>query len=129
MVKKLLHAKLCKLVIIPNYVLLVNIVVCSWTTTTNVGAGRRPKAMKNNDAPFYLGIEYVSTTLSKGIWFRNQPMGLNKLNAIMKSMAKAAEYYHSARKSCVQRWLDAVRCPGSPLIQELSEVDIKTPLA
>ncbi|XP_070547977.1 uncharacterized protein KIAA1958-like [Ptychodera flava] len=75
-------------------------------------AKRRPEAMNFDDAPFYLGIEYVTSTLQRGIWFRKQPMGVNKLNTIMKSMANAAGLSdklsnHSARKACVQRLLDA----------------------
>ncbi|XP_077990940.1 uncharacterized protein KIAA1958-like [Glandiceps talaboti] len=73
---------------------------------------RRPQQMKCEDYPFYIGIEYNKSILQNGIWFKNQPIGVNKLNTIMKSMAKSAGLSdklsnHSARKACVQRLLDA----------------------
>ncbi|XP_077863256.1 uncharacterized protein KIAA1958-like [Saccoglossus kowalevskii] len=71
-------------------------------------AAHQPDRMNCSSAPFYPGIEYVQCTIAKGIWSRNQPMGINKLTTIMKTMSKAdltgklSIYNHSARKTCVQ---------------------------
>ena len=64
---------------------------------------KRPENMIADDAPFYLGINHTKTDGSKKHWFKSAPMGVNKLNSLMKTMASKANINnerltnHSAR--------------------------------
>ena len=51
---------------------------------------RQPENMMADDAPFYLGINHTKTDGSKKHWFKLAPMGVNKLNTWMKTMASKA---------------------------------------
>lgn len=68
---------------------------------------KRPENMMADDAPFYLGINYTKKDSSKKHWFKAAPMGMNKLNTLMKTMALKANINnerltnHSARKHMI----------------------------
>ena len=71
---------------------------------------KRPENMMADDAPFYLGTETTrKQTAPKKEWFKSTPMGVNKLNTLMKTMASKANINnerltnHSARKHMIQK--------------------------
>ena len=74
---------------------------------------KQPKNMMADNAPFYLGINYTKTDGSKIHWFKSAPMGVNKLNTLMKTMASKANINnerltnHSARKHMIQKLNDS----------------------
>ena len=45
--------------------------------------------MKTDDAPFYLAVSNVKSDSGKP-WFKKAPVGVNKLNTLMKAMAQRA---------------------------------------
>ena len=51
--------------------------------------------MLKPDPPFYLAVNYFKTEgelKSEGSkWFKSQPMGVNKLNSLMKEMTETAK--------------------------------------
>ena len=73
---------------------------------------KRPKSMMADVAPFYLGLNYTRKDSSKKIWFKAAPMGVNKLNTLMKTMALKANINnepltnHSARKHRIKKLND-----------------------
>ena len=75
-------------------------------------ASRRPEQMKSDDRPFYLTINYTRVANSLKPWFKAAPMGSNKLNSLMKTMAEKAGLNaenltnHSARKRMIQKLND-----------------------
>jgi len=54
-----------------------------------VYAEKSPVEMKTKDVPFYLAVTIVKSGFGKP-WFKKAPVGLNKLNTLMKIMAKKA---------------------------------------
>ena len=71
-----------------------------------VFAERRPAEMKTDDAPFYLAVNNVKSGSGKP-WFKKAPVGVNKLNTLMKTMAQKAGLgpnfkNHSGRKTMIQ---------------------------
>ena len=67
---------------------------------------KRPAELKTDDAPFYLAVNNVKSGSAKP-WFRKAPVGVNKLNTLMKTMAQEAELgqtskNHSGRKTMIQ---------------------------
>ena len=78
---------------------------------------KRPKETLVDGSPFYLTINNLSReklALSSAKWFKPQPMGVNKLNTLMRDCAKAAGHgtdkritNHSARKTLVQKLRDS----------------------
>ena len=52
-------------------------------------AEKRPAEMKTDDAPFYLTVNNVTSGSGKP-WFKKAPVGVNKLNTVMKTMAQKA---------------------------------------
>ena len=74
-------------------------------------ASKRPDDMNNKVSPFYLAINHSDTRnpASGKPWFKSAPMGVNKLNALLKTMAQKAELdtsnlsNHSARKRMIQK--------------------------
>ena len=50
-------------------------------------AKHRPKAMDTPDSPFYIVVNQNSIG---GKWFKNQPVGRDKLGVMMKTMARNA---------------------------------------
>ena len=55
---------------------------------------KRPENMLQPDSPFYLTVNYFKTEgdlKSEGSkWFKSQPMGVNKLNSLIKEMIETA---------------------------------------
>ena len=51
---------------------------------------KRPENMLKPDSPFYLAVNYFKTDgelkAEGSKWFKFQPMGVNKLNSLMKEM-------------------------------------------
>lgn len=72
-------------------------------------ASKRPEDMKKPDSPFYLSINHTKSAESTKPWFKSAPMGVNKLNSLMKTMAMKAGLNaenltnHSGRKRMIQR--------------------------
>ena len=71
-----------------------------------VYAEKRPAEMKTDDAPFYLAVNNVKSGSGKP-WFKKAPVGVNKLNSLMKAMAQKAGLgpnfkIHSGRKTMIQ---------------------------
>jgi len=62
--------------------------------------------MKTDDAPFYLAVNSIKSGSCKP-WFKKAPVGLNKLNTLMKTMALKTGLgpnfkNHSGRKTVIQ---------------------------
>ena len=56
--------------------------------TYKVFAEKRPTQMNFDEAPFYLVVNNIKTdSLDKKPWFKQSPVGVNKLNSIMKVMS------------------------------------------
>ena len=55
---------------------------------------KRPPSMLESDSSFYLSVNYFKTETHASVegknWFKAQPMGVNKLNNIMKEVTQAA---------------------------------------
>ena len=51
---------------------------------------KRPENMLKPDSPFYLAVNYFKTEgelkAEGSKWFKSQPMGVNKLNSLMKEV-------------------------------------------
>ena len=68
---------------------------------------KRLENMLKPDSPFYLAVNYFKTEgelKSEGSkWFKSQPMGINKLNSLMKEVTETAgiseKTNHSGRKT------------------------------
>ena len=77
----------------------------------------RPPEANTPDSPFYLGIKYKRQSDSI-IWYKNQPMGKNKLGKFMASASteigitnkKVTD--HSVCKTMIQRLIDAKYTPN-----------------
>ena len=67
-------------------------------------ASKRPEQMKSDDSPFYLAINYTRVANSSKPRFKAAPVGSNKLNTLMKTMAEMTN--HSARKRMIQKLND-----------------------
>ena len=85
---------------------------------------KRPPSMLDPDSSFYLSVNYFKTETHASVegknWFKAQPMGVNKLNNIMKDMTQAAgisaKTNHSGRKTLVQKLQDS-GIPPNQIIQ------------
>ena len=75
-------------------------------------ASKRPEQMNSADSPFYLAVNYTKLTQSSKPWFKAAPMGINKLNSLMKTMDQKGGLHaenltnHSARKRMIQKLND-----------------------
>ena len=76
-------------------------------------AQRRPEDCNNADCPFYLAVNNVKERNETQAWFKRTAVGVNKLYAIMKTMAVKANLTnkenitnHSARKTMIQKLND-----------------------
>lgn len=83
-------------------------------------AKRRPPVSCVDDAPFFLAINHQRKS-DNPIWFSNAPLGVNKLGSLLASGCHAAgikgkKTNHSARKTAIQRTLDA-GCPPAYVAQ------------
>lgn len=58
---------------------------------------RHPQSMLEPDAPFYLMVNHFKSSVqgwqNDCTWFKAQPMGVNKLNSILKDMSGAGEIF------------------------------------
>ena len=88
-----------------------------------VFAEKRPTQMNFDEAPFYLAVNNIKTdSLDKKPWFKQSPVGVNKLNSIMKVMSEKAELNkprlknHSGRKTMMQTLVNE-EIPPSDIIQ------------
>ena len=88
-------------------------------------ASKRPESMKTDDSPFYLAVNNLQpSSLSIRAWFKAQPIGVNKLNSLLKDMVNEARLgqenkrltNHSARKHLVQK-LDDNKIPPTQIMQ------------
>ena len=85
---------------------------------------KRLEQMKLDDSPFYLAINYTRVANSSKPWFKPVPMGSNKLNSVMKTMAEKAGLNtenltnHSARKRVIQK-LNDHQVPPTHIMQNL----------
>ena len=87
---------------------------------------KRPESYMDNNAPFYLGVNHSNASkadLPTLKWFKPQPMGVNKLNSLMKDCAQLAGIgkdkritNHSARKTLVQKLQDN-NIPPTQIVQ------------
>ena len=73
---------------------------------------KRPENMLSDDAPFYLAVNHTRKKESTRKWFKSAPVGSNKLNTMMKTMASKANLNkerltnQSARKHMIQKLND-----------------------
>ena len=73
-------------------------------------AQKRPEKMNEDDSPFYLAVNnnWKAESLQTKEWFKVGPVGINKLNGLMKTMAQKAGINnerlrnHSGRKTMIQ---------------------------
>ena len=80
--------------------------------------------MLEPDSSFYLSVNYFKRETHASVegknWFKAQPMGVNKLNNIMKDMTQApgisGKTNHSGRKTLVQKLQDS-GVPPNQMIQ------------
>ena len=91
--------------------------------TYKVFAEKRPTQMNFDEAPFYLVVNNIKTdSLDKKPWFKQSPVGVNKLNCIMKVMSEKAELNkprlknHSGRKTMMQTLVNE-EIPPTDIIQ------------
>ena len=92
---------------------------------------KRPAEMKTDDAPFYLAVNNVKYGSDKP-WFKKAPVGVNKLNTLMKTMAQKARLgpnfkNHSGRKTMIQTLVnndvpptDIMQMPGHKNVQSIT---------
>ena len=79
---------------------------------TKIYREKRPKNMLSDDAPFYVAINHTRKKDSTKKWFKSAPVGSNKLNTLMKTMASKANLNnerltnHSARKHMIHKLND-----------------------
>ena len=96
-------------------------------------ASKRPEQMKSGDSPFFLAINYTRVANSSKPWFKAAPMGSNKLNSLMKTMAEKAGLNaenltnHNARKRMIEKLNDhevppthIMQIPGHKNVQSLT---------
>ena len=75
---------------------------------------KRPQSMLEPDAPFYLTVNHFKSSVQGQqrdcTWFKAQPMGVNKLNSILKDMCEVGgiprKTNHAGRKTLVQKLQD-----------------------
>ena len=96
-----------------------------------VYAEKRSAEMKTDDAPFYLAVKNVKSGFGKP-WFKKAPVGVNKHNTLMKTMAQKAELgpnfkNHSGRKTMIQTLVnndvpptDFMQLPGHKNVQSIT---------
>ena len=51
-------------------------------------AAKRPKQMNSEDSPFHLAVNLTKMANSSKPWLKATPMGVNKLNSLLKTMAQ-----------------------------------------
>lgn len=83
-------------------------------------AKRRPHTACGEKSPFFLAINHQRKEDSHA-WFANAPLGINKLGSLLSTGCQSAgisgkKTNHSARKTAIQRTLDA-GCPPAYVAQ------------
>ena len=94
---------------------------------------KRPPSMLEPDSSFYLSLNYFKTETHASVegknWFKAQPMGVNKLNDIMKDMTQAAgisgKTNHSGRKALVKKLQDS-GVPPNQIIQITGHQNVRS---
>ena len=83
-------------------------------------AEQRPAEMNSDDIPFYLAVNNLKKleSLSNKAWFKKAPAGVNKLNSIMKNMARLNTKFtnHSGWKTMMQTLINQ-NFPPTDIIQ------------
>ena len=94
---------------------------------------KRPPSMLESDSSNYLSVTYFKTQTHASVegknWFKAQPMGVNKLNNIMKDTSQAAgipgETNYSGRKTLVQK-LQHSGVPPNRIIQITGHTNLQS---
>ena len=94
---------------------------------------KRPPPLLEPDSSFYLSVNYFKTETHASVegqsWLKAQPMGVNKLNIIMKDMTQAAgiagKTNHSDRKTLVQK-LQESGVPPNQIIQRTGHKNLQS---
>ena len=101
-------------------------------STFKIYAEKRPQEMNFPDAPFYLGVNNgkIHPDLSGKPWFKKSPVGVNKLNGLMKTIATKAGLgpnltNHSGRKTMMQILRD-VKVPPTDIVQLSGHKNLQT---
>ena len=83
----------------------------------------RPTGFSEPNNPFYVATTTVHHTSPQEIWFKRNPVGVNKLSSMMKRMVERAGLNpdkkltnHSARKHLVQK-LNDFNIPANQIMQ------------
>ena len=77
-----------------------------------LNAAKRPEQMSSKESPFYLVVILTKMATSSKPWFKATPMGVNKLNSFMKTLAQKAGLNaenltnHSGQKRMIQKLND-----------------------
>lgn len=88
-------------------------------------AQKRPGLMQQPDVSFYLGMNHMQSSVASSnnkFWFKSSAMGINKLNSLMKSMAKKTGLKsqrltnHSGRKRMIKK-LNDMDVPPTHIMQ------------
>ena len=78
----------------------------------HIYASKRPTELLSDESPFYLAVNNTKHPNSTKPWFKAAPMGVNKLNTLMKTMAEQGQLNtsnltnHSVRKRMIQKLND-----------------------
>ena len=93
---------------------------------------RRPEDCNNADCPFHLAANNVKERNETQAWFKRTAVGVNKLYAIMKTMAVKANLTnkenitnHSARKTMIQK-LNDKQVPSTHIMQIFSHKNVRS---
>ena len=95
-------------------------------------AQKRPEKMTEDDSPFYLAVNNLKAeSLQTKEWFKANPVGINKLNCLMKTMAQKAGINndrlrnHSGRKTMIQT-LSENDIPPTHIVQLSGHKNLKS---
>ena len=95
-------------------------------------AQKRPEDCDNADYPFYLAVNNVKERNETPAWFKRTAVEVNKLYAIMKTMAVKANLTnrenitnHSARKTMIQK-LNDKQVPSTHIMQIFSHKNVRS---
>ena len=87
---------------------------------------KRPPSMLEPDSSFYLSVNYYKTEIHAPVegknWFKAQPMGVNKLNNIMKDMTQAAGISGKTNQSCRKNFSAKLQDSGVPPNQIIIQI-------
>ena len=93
---------------------------------------KRPEKITEDDSPFYLAVNNLKAeSLQTKEWFKANPVGINKLNCLMKTMAQKAGINndrlrnHSGRKTMIQT-LSENDIPPTHIVQLSGHKNLKS---